>query len=107
MNTDEVPPPKTNAENEHSLRQRLLREIAGSHEAVRGETARHAGDDDNEDEDDEGYRHPFSDLNITAYARRLEALFNPRWLTAFVRRKKNQARAVLNPANDGRIAKHS
>jgi HSP20 family molecular chaperone IbpA len=44
--------------------------------------------------------HPYRDLNLTNLSRRLDSLFNHRWLTGLGNHRKIQAQPALNPACD-------
>jgi|GEM_PF-4176041 len=86
------------AVNGRHLRQEIVSEISGGCMSTHSRQLRPVLSD-GEDSDEENC-HPFRDLNLTNLARRVDSLFNHRWLTGLGSQRKLHSQPVLNPACD-------
>lgn len=78
MSTDDLQPNQQESANESELRQRLLQEIANPLPAPCPNSA--PPEPAEAEEVEYGNIHPFRDLNLSSFARRVDALFLHRWL---------------------------
>ena len=86
------------AENVRHLRQEILSEISDGCMPAHFWQLRSflsAGEDS-----DGGTCHPSRELNLTSLARRIDSLFNHRWLTDLGSQRKLHSQPALNPACD-------
>ena len=78
MSTDDLQPNQQESASKNHLRQKLLQEIANPLPAP---CANSAPPEASEAEEVEyGNIHPFRDLNLSSFARRVDTLFLQRWL---------------------------
>lgn len=86
------------AVNGRHLRQEILSEISGGCPSTHSRQLRPVL---SASEESDGANRPlFRDLNLTSLARRIDSLFNHRWLTGLGSQHKLHAQPVLNPACD-------
>ena len=102
MRTDELHHGRQAAENNNSLRLRLLREISDICPPPRAPQVHAAAESE---EVEWSNCHPFRDLNLTNLARRMDALFNRRWLAGCGSSKKATP-STWNPVSGWPNAKH-
>lgn len=98
MRADEFQHAPQKAAHDDHLRLRVLHEISGGCTSSQSRRLTPVLSD-GEDADGGNY-HPFCDLNLTNLARRIDALFNHRWLTGLGNNRKPHSQPALNPACD-------